>query len=383
MFGKKNIVIFAAGGGNDVFSSIAYIKAHLCNYNFDNIAIVSVLGFTPFHSNDIIKENVINVEYPLIIPTSNMKRYLPYYTPLEISCSERLLPDMLKQLAPEIKNYVCMSPKYSAVEQSDNLLKLFSEWNMLPDDTLLNIVDFGGDILTDGTPIISPELDAYTLAVVQNLSKTYLSKISICFPGVDGELSNEYLSQYINNHDNEKYNIDNTKWYDTLTKIYDKLKNGRPGNTIPNMIKVLENINNDIVKCSLKKKWVVGREIFSYTQYINIDTKLQKFIYIFDTIDWNPFVSVFNDSDYDLLKVLNHINTIYCNPHTDVNIIKSSDFYLQYLRKDCNNMWTNKHLYDKDVNVMVIDCIPSCISNEKDKITELITELKIDTYSNH
>lgn len=161
MLTKKKVIVFAAGGGNDVFSAIAYIKAHM-HQRFEEIALVCVLGFTPFHSNTIAVPG--DTESPLIRPTNTMHRYLQLDPPKEIICMEKLIPTMLQDFAPYVTKYICMSPKYSAIEQAVNLTKLFIEWNMCFDDTLLNIVDFGGDILTNGmqSSIISPELDAYT-----------------------------------------------------------------------------------------------------------------------------------------------------------------------------------------------------------------------------
>ena len=91
MFNKDNIIIFAAGGGNDVFSSIAYIESFLIKYKFKKIAIVSVLGFTPFHSNIEIKSNFINIESPLIKPTSEFHRYIQTLNPKEINNTEKFI----------------------------------------------------------------------------------------------------------------------------------------------------------------------------------------------------------------------------------------------------------------------------------------------------
>lgn len=125
---KPNIILFAAGGGNDIFSTITYAKNHLTDYN--KIAIIGLLGFTPFHhSNTTLSES--QTEQPLIIPNENMRRYL-FLDPLkEIYCMEKLLPEILLQVMPSIQNYVCVSPKYSAKNQAINLQKLFNEWAML------------------------------------------------------------------------------------------------------------------------------------------------------------------------------------------------------------------------------------------------------------
>ncbi|QKF94804.1 DUF1152 protein [Fadolivirus algeromassiliense] len=385
MFAKTNIVIFAAGGGNDVFSSIGYIKAHISKYKFDRIAIVSVLGLTPFHSNEPIKENYRNVEQPLIKPTKELHRYLPFHTPKEIYCMEKLIPELLEEFTPYVKNYVSMSPKYSAYEQSHNLRKLFNEWEMHPSDTLLNIVDFGGDILTNGlqSSIISPELDAYTLAVVQNLSE-YTNKISVCFPGVDGELPKKYLSDCCENSLKQSINLN--QWYDILNKIYDKLKDARQGNTIPNMIRVLDRLqnNNYNIECELHKKWVIGKKVYSHQTFIDIDIKLQENVHVFDMISYNPFVTVFNSTEYDLVKVIDHINKIYEMQEITDDTFQSSDFHLQYLRKDLDGKWTNRDILynntdnvnDNKQSVMFVNTIPYVIQKDKEKIVRDIESLK-------
>lgn len=252
---ELHIIIFAAGGGNDVFSAIAYIESF--NTNFKKIAIVSVLGFTPFHSNTEIKQDIINIELPLIKPTKQFHRYIQTLEPKEISNTEKLIEEMINENSSCISDYICMSPKYSSVVQAINLRNLFIEWNMLEENTLLNIVDFGGDILTNGlqSSIISPELDAYTLSVVREICNhtKYIGNISVCFPGIDGELNADYLSDICLNDNIAIYEFDKQIMHDKLSKIYLKLKDIRPGNTIPNMINVLESKTNDKISIQTKK----------------------------------------------------------------------------------------------------------------------------------
>lgn len=87
-------------------------------------------------------------------------------------------------------------------------------------NTSIQIVDFGGDILTDKdqSSIISPELDAYTLAVVKNLSE-YSSKLIVCFPGVDGELHEDYLLEYCKNNSISSIEVNTSVWLEALTLI--------------------------------------------------------------------------------------------------------------------------------------------------------------------
>jgi hypothetical protein len=74
---KKNIVIIAAGGGNDIFSSVVYAKCILSNYPKENIAIIGILGLTPFYGDKPTEPNII-------IPNNNMKRYILCNPPKQI-----------------------------------------------------------------------------------------------------------------------------------------------------------------------------------------------------------------------------------------------------------------------------------------------------------
>lgn len=318
-----NTIIFAAGGGNDVFSAISYIKST----NKRNVALISVLGLTPFHClNDNDK-----IEPLHIIPTINMSRYIVKNPPKKIFCMESLIPEILNKELPEITKYACISSKYSAPEQAKNLSKLFESWNMLNNNTKIEIVDFGGDILTDKnqSSIISPELDAFTLAVVQNLSN-YESKVVVCFPGVDGELSSDYLTDYCSNAI-DSIMINNDLWLISLCSIYEQIKNYRPGNTIPNMIKILDKDDN----LNLHKHWIVNDQKFSeitsnlsgshqeshetltkisFDKKLSINWELQSHLWIFnlnDVISKNIFVTVFNSINYDLLMLKDYIIDIY------------------------------------------------------------------------
>lgn len=351
-----NTIIFAAGGGNDVFSTIAYIKAT----NKKNVALISVLGLTPFHClNDNDK-----IEPPYIIPTINMSRYIVKDPPKKIFCMESLISEILRKELPEVTKYACISPKYSALEQAYNLRELFKSWNMLSNNTIIEIVDFGGDILTDGnqSSIISPELDAFTLAVVKNLSE-YKSKVIVCFPGVDGELSSEYLTDCCNNTI-DKIKINNDAWLLSLCSIYEKIKNYRPGNTIPNMIKVLDNDDN----LQLHKYWIVNDNKITFNKKLTINWELQSYLWIFnlnDVVSKNVFTIPFNSIDYDLLMLKDYIIKIYNNQIKDNACMQSSDLFLQYLRSDNTGKYTNKQLnYSNDEKILYIDHMPTCLTNK-------------------
>lgn len=349
-----NTIIFAAGGGNDVFSAVAYIKST----NKKNVALISVLGLTPFHClNDNDK-----IEPLHIIPTINMSRYIVKNPPKKIFCMESLIPDILSKELPEVTKYACISSKYSAPEQAKNLLKLFDSWNMLSNNTKIEIVDFGGDILTDKnqSSIISPELDAFTLAVVQNLSN-YESKVIVCFPGVDGELSSDYLTNYCSNAI-DTIKINNDLWLISLCSIYEQIKNYRSGNTIPNMIKILDKDDN----LNLHKHWIVNDQKILFDKKLYINWELQSHIWIFnlnDVILKNVFVSVFNSINYDLLVLKDYIIDIYNNQIKDNNSMQSSDLFLQYLRSDNTGKYTNKQLnYSDNEKILFVDYIPGCLN---------------------
>ena len=365
MFNKDNIIIFAAGGGNDVFSAIAYIESF--NTNFKKIAIVSVLGFTPFHSNTEIKQDIINIELPLIKPTKQFHRYIQTLEPKEISNTEKLIEEIINENSSCIYDYICMSPKYSSVVQAINLRNLFIEWNMLEENTLLNIVDFGGDILTNGlqSSIISPELDAYTLSVVREICNhtKYIGNISVCFPSIDGELNADYLSDICLNDNIATYEFDKQIMHDKLSKIYLKLKDIRPGNTIPNMINVLESKTNDKISIQTKKHWIINKEKRSVNINTVIDLNLQSHIYIFDLYINNPFVDLFNKEPYDLTHIVRGIIDIYKLQDKSVDTIQSSDFFLQYLSQDIEGNYTNKNLIGN--KVMFVDVYPFIIKHEK------------------
>lgn len=383
MFNTDNIIIFAAGGGNDVFSAIAYIES--LKHTFKKIALVSVLGFTPFHSNTEIKQNIINIELPLIKPTKEFRRYIQTLNPKEIQNTEKFLETIISENSESIDNYICMSPKYSSIVQAQNLHKLFIEWDIRPESTLLNIVDFGGDILTDGlqSSIISPELDAYTLSLVRELCKNYKynGNISVCFPGIDGELNYDYLSDYCNNKRIAKYDFNKDIMHDKLTKIYLHLKNTRPGNTIPNMIKILEMTSeNNIVNITTKKHWVVNKQKVSVNINTCIDLNLQSHIYVFDLDINNPFANLFNTEPYNLAHIIKSIVDIYALQNKSDETVQSSDLFLQYLRQDTNGYFTNKHLIYGN-KVMFVDVYPYII---KDHQTDIIdNNLYNMTFSTH
>ncbi len=212
-------VVIGAGGGNDVFSSMAYADT----LGAEKVLLVGILGLTPFHyptAIDLTQDNQRYTEPPLMQPTSEMVRYIMMDPPKKINCSERLL---VASRYPTI----LLSSKYSAPEQASNLSRYLESHDYTPDNTVIHLVDFGGDILTDGSHVISPELDAFSLAVVRLLPQ-YHPRVLVMFPGVDGELSKDFLREQCR----RATPTSNTITLASLERVYELVKNSRPGNTI-------------------------------------------------------------------------------------------------------------------------------------------------------
>lgn len=322
-----NIIIIAAGGGNDIFSSMAYAET----LNTNNIIFVAILGLTPLYTVDNITED------PITISSPNLKRYILCDPPKQVMCMESLLT-----------NCICVSSKYSVIEQAHNLTIILEEHGYNKLNSLIHLVDFGGDILTDGSQCISPELDAFSLALVRSMN--YNSKVYILFPGVDGELSKEYLS------DKCKKAIPNNITVESLTKVYDIVKQYRPGNTIPNMIKVLTR-NNDI---TLNKHWIYNGKKISWKKQINLPWDLQDTIWEFDINSINnPFVDIFMRIDYNIKILLDEVIRIYSQNKGDIQL---SDLYLQYLR--CEGKYYNIKYPKDSTNCILIDYFPENIMKQ-------------------
>ena len=102
-------------------------------------------------------------------------------------------------------------------------------------------------------------------------------------------------------------------------------------------------------------------------------------MHIFNNINNNPFTEVFNSPNYELTKVIKHITTIYESQTVNNDTMQSSDFHLQFLRKDINNMWTNKYIIlQGKQEVMLVDIIPYPILINKCEIEDSINNL--DTF---
>ena len=394
MHNKKNVIVIGGGGGNDIFSATVYIHHLEQQYNFEKIALAGVLGFTPFHSNSIVcelKTGTIHTEQPLIQPTENFARYLMYNPPRKIRNTEHILPKVCKEFIPFIENrYVCISSKYSPKIQAKNLQNQLNEWGMSVEDTLVIVVDFGGDILTDGNQdsIISPGLDAYTLSIVHYMPN--LSYVTVCFPGVDGELDVEYLSKLCKLN---KEKIEPSLWLTHFQNLFEYFKNIRPGNTIPNMINILTNLqnkNNEDFDILIKKGWRIGDQVINHEHKMNTNIKIQRFIYTFkleDIVKQNIFCYL--DDDYTLIKMLGHIMEIYKKQGKQG--YQSSDFHLQYLRKDSNGQWSSKQLSFDFGDVLFVNMYPSVLNAEeienvskdipKIKTNKVFTQELTDLYS--
>lgn len=355
-----DIVVFAAGGGNDIFSALAYIKIHLSGYR--KIKLIGISGLTPFHGYPNA-----TIELPLL-KIGNIERFI---LGKQIYCLENKLLDFFPS-----EDCILMSSKYSVIEQVDNLRELFLTWHLDSASTLLRIVDFGGDILTNGkqSSIISPELDAYTLAVVTHL-KEYKSNLTGCFPGVDGELPAKYLAICCKRAISKEL-VDRNLWHGELSQIFDKLKDIRSGNTIPNILSILKKDFSGIIK--LNKKWRVGSTIVSITKQIDLDFELQDYIYNMDLPTDNPFVSIFNNEDYGILNLLDHIIDIYDDQDIIYDELRSSDLFLQYIVKDSKDSWSGKEKF-LNQEIMLIDIFPTVPIENINELKEAIECSKIHT----
>jgi hypothetical protein len=302
------------------------------------------------------------------------------HPPKEIYATESFLPEVIE--TSTISHYACLSPKYSAREQITNVRNLLLKWDFLPESTIIVVVDFGGDILTNGTQssIISPELDAFTLALVRNLSE-YTSTLAVCFPGVDGELDADYLDFMCSSKSIAKDPIDVETWKSQLITLFEKLKSKRPGNTIPNMIKILDDLTNgDETTCCISKHFMIGRDRYEFQNELTLNRSLQSYVHYFDLDIDNPYTNVFNSDNYNLKMLLDYILEIYEKQIINDSTNQLTDLHLQYLRTDLDNKYTNRCLLVNDNDdlqrVMLVNLVPHRLRNN-DACSESIKKLNI------
>lgn len=306
-------VIIAAGGGNDVFTALAYATQP------DDI-VVGVLGLTPFHTSSPVDlaPGYHYAEDPIIYASPTMTRYLCCDPPKKIYCNEALLP----------AGTPCLSPKWPPSIVASTLAAYLTTLQCDATNTIVELVDFGGDILTNGeqSSIISPLLDAFSLAVVRLLP--YSKRLLVFFPGVDGELPNDYLRRWCTNP------IPQTVTLPNLLRSWELIKKQRPGNTIPNIIAHLEGRRD----YKLTKHWP-GKK---WSKTLELDENLLKYGWEID-IDKvnNPFCPTDDD---DLLDRLARVEAIY--QQQGVSGVQLTDLYCSYLRKDSKGRWTNRELID-------------------------------------
>lgn len=75
------------------------------------------------------------------------------------------------------------------------------------------------------------------------------------FPGVDGGLPYDYLTACCSKAIFTKP-IDRALWNNYLSRLYDLIKDRRPGNTIPNMLKILDDSLESNI--TINKYWHVN-----------------------------------------------------------------------------------------------------------------------------
>lgn len=334
---KPHVVVIGAGGGNDVFSCIAYIEntlatpqaSYQCATPQASYLLVGMLGLTPFHYPEPIEDSNTYTEPMIIVSSVSMSRYIPCHPPKKIACMET-------HLAHLYPNSICMSTKYSIPEQTKALHSLLLERGMTPETTEIHLVDFGGDILSDGTEgsIISPELDAYSLALVESMMRLgYNASVYVCFPGVGGELSTKRLRHYLHRESVTREGIDKKAWHKSLSQILSHIKHERPGNTLPAMIGCLEGK----YEFTLHKKWHVNDKTYLWTKEVELDKDMQV-VYRVPLPIANPYKEAILEmgDNYCLDGLLNAVVDIYSKQECTENRAQSSDLFLQYLRDGGN-----------------------------------------------
>lgn len=335
-----NKIVIAAGGGNDVFTSLAHIQSQ----GYSSTVLFGILGFTPFHS-----QGPDDVEERILLEPGNVERYIlrkKIYT----------LENHLQFLVNENIEVRLISSKYSVVKVAQEIREYLSKKGFTPETTSIDLVDYGGDILTDGNQntIISPGLDAFSLALTREL-KEYASRLIVYFPGVDGELPSSYLKECCENS-KDTLTIDKVQWKNKLTNIFSYISHRRPGNTIPNILKVLEGDN----KLQLTKKWIVDGVVRTSVRPFEVDLSLQDKGYVFglDQVT-NPYSSVFSEPDYCIWDGLCHVLEIY-NRQVEENTGRSCDFFLQHIVQDSKGLWSNREKYSGQAKIL-IDIHPNIV----------------------
>lgn len=374
--GKTTALICAMGGGNDTFTAL-HIAKKLLDLDY-NVTIYGVLGLTPFHGNETDLSNLR--EQPIITPTQYFKRFLMMKTAKKITNTEHLIPSILKSLGLERINVKLLSSKYTPAQMAESIQRdLERSHPQLSSKEILAIgADFGADVITSGeSTTFSPCLDA---SMLKMLSKLPYEKIAmICYPGVDGELSPEDLKRNLNLLQPIAISRVNptSEYIDTLRKIYESLKNLRPGNTIPLILKVLAHSNTQgTMTESIIKKHQVNKKNFEYKYPIHLNLNIASRIYLLgveNICKLNPFVHI----EYrDLLEYFIKIMEVYDRknlekpPSHPYLSQKGSDFLLQFLRLDSDGLWTSKDLEDNTVMHLLV----ALESHPKEVKKEIITE---------
>ncbi len=378
-----NVVLIAAGGGNDTFSIIPLAK-HFINKG-KRVSIFGVVGFTPFHTNmnPIMNPKLTPnlTEKPIMNPY-NLRRFMTYIDTnndgtniKEIKNNECLVPEVVKKLELHVDKYLVISPKYQPKYISNKIDEILSELSYKPCETSIIVADFGGDILTDGiSTTFSPGLDSFSLQVANYMNHNYKKEVFLCFPGVDGELPPSYMRDIVTNLSTRTIPIDKKLWKSSLVSIFDIIGKRRPGNTIPNMLKIID--NKEVT--SFKKRLIVRKTSIIKEYDLDIDYDLCENIHVFSLIDvikLNPFSRI---KYTDLLHMFTKIHSIYKshdNSKYDFDKYEShicTDFNLQYIVMDSQNKYTSINL-NNDRTVIQIAVFPE--SYKKEDIMNIIPEI--------
>lgn len=364
---KKVIAIFAMGGGNDTFSAI-HLGKYLKEYHDFSIIFFAVLGFTPYHTNSEVKEELVDEE-KVILSTTNFKRYLMTKKLHPISSNEKEIPGILTQEGLGDCRYYLYSSKYQpeVIAQSvkEKIDLELERLGMNENDLLILASDYGGDVLGHDMSTYSPDLDAFSARMIQAIKYSpTVSKLSlILWPGVDGELSNQTLLnrfEELNPAIMAKSNVNHeSSSFEALKRIYDKIKAFRLGNTIPNAIKMLTRSGVAELKKTLAsradKKYVVQE-----VKQLDITEDLVRMSVLLPLaaiISINPFAQI--EDQQDLLSFFIKIMQVYKKIELERLIQREenlenkaypdqarTDFHMQYLRLS-DKGWTSRNTQGK------------------------------------
>lgn len=364
--GKKIIALFAIGGGNDTFSAI-HLGKYLHEFHDFKVIFFGVEGFTPYHTNLSIKPDLKNEE-KVILATKDIKRFIMLKNLHQINNNEKEIPDILKAQGLDDCPYYLYSSKYPSQESAQSVKAAIDyeliQHGMNEQDLLVLSSDYGGDVLGHDLSTYSPDLDAFSVKMIQALDySSSVPKLSlILWPGVDGELSKEALLSRFEELSTsilaKSYINDKSSYFETLIAIYERIKKSRLENTIPNAINILRQLSKGELHKSLtscadsSKKYTVSE--FCHLDITEDLVRTATLLPLAAIISINPFSQIEDQQDLFgfFIKVMNVYEKIKLDLSSQSKITQETksypaqertDFHMQYLRLDDKGLWTSKN----------------------------------------